>query len=61
MTLEEMARETLMEKHRRLMKERCLHDEVYSSSVTGPAGSHTVSFCLDCGKRMEEDVSRETL
>lgn len=49
MTIEELARETLIEKHRRLMREKCQHEEVYSSTVAGPAGTFTNSFCLDCG------------
>lgn len=50
MTLDELARETLTEKNRRLLQAKCEHEEVYSSAVTGPDGTYSNSFCLDCGK-----------
>jgi hypothetical protein len=50
LALEELQRETLVEKNRRLRQTKCKHEEVYSSSVTGPEGTHTTRFCLDCGK-----------
>lgn len=50
LTLEELQRETLVEKHSRLKQERCLHEEIYSSTVYGPDGAFTNKFCLDCGK-----------
>jgi hypothetical protein len=50
MTLEELAKETLVQKHRRLMQSKCQHEEVHSSTVAGPHGIFTNSFCLDCGK-----------
>lgn len=54
MTLAELQAETLVQKHRRLMREKCTHEEVYSSTVLGPDGSHPTSFCLDCGKSFNE-------
>ena len=50
MTLEELARETLVEKNRRLRQAKCTHEEVHRSTVTGPSGTFTNAFCLDCGK-----------
>lgn len=50
MTLEELQRETLVEKHSRLMQEKCPHHEIYSSTVWGPLGEFRHKFCLDCGK-----------
>jgi hypothetical protein len=50
MNLEELARETLTQKNRRLRQERCRHVEIYSSSVTSPSGTFTNRFCLDCVK-----------
>jgi hypothetical protein len=50
MTLRELERETLTEKNRRLWQEKCPHEEVYSSTVTGPCGTFTTKFCFDCGK-----------
>lgn len=50
MTLQELADETLVQKHIRLTQEKCQHEEIYSSTVAGPAGTFTNSFCLDCGK-----------
>jgi hypothetical protein len=50
MTIEELVRETLVEKNRRLRQAKCCHEEVYSSTVAGPTGTSTNSFCLDCGK-----------
>lgn len=52
MTLQELANETLTQKHRRLMQERCSHDEVYSSTVASRNGIFTNAFCLDCGKSL---------
>lgn len=52
MTLEELQRETLVEKHLRLKKEKCPHEEIYSSTVYGPGGTFRNKFCLDCGKDM---------
>lgn len=50
MTLEELQRETLVEKNRRLRQLRCPHEEVYFSTMCGPDGTFTTSACLDCGK-----------
>jgi hypothetical protein len=50
MNLAELANETLTQKHRRLMQEKCRHEEVHSSTVRGPGGTFTNKFCLDCGK-----------
>lgn len=49
MTLAELANETLVQKHRRLMQAKCRHEEVYSSTVISSRGTFTNSFCLDCG------------
>jgi hypothetical protein len=48
--LQELAAETLVQKHMRLMQAKCRHDEIYSSTVSGPRGISTTCFCLDCGK-----------
>lgn len=53
MTLDELAKETLVQKHHRLMQAKCKHEEIYSSTVTGPDGTFTTRFCLDCGKDLE--------
>ena len=50
MTLEELTKETLSEKNRRLRQEKCQHEEIYSSTVAGPHGTFTNALCLDCGK-----------
>lgn len=52
MTLEELQNETLVEKNRRLRQAKCPHEEVYSSTVWGPDGKHSLRFCLDCGARI---------
>ena len=36
MTLEELSRETLVEKHVRLKQEKCPHEKIYSSTVYEP-------------------------
>lgn len=51
MTLNEFVSEPLTQKNRRLMQEKCRHEEIYSSTVAGPEGTFTNSFCLDCGQR----------
>jgi hypothetical protein len=53
MTLQELAAETLVQKHLRLMREKCKHEEIYSSTVSGPAGISTICFCLDCGQSLQ--------
>lgn len=50
MTLDELVKETLVQKQKRLAREKCRHDEVYSSTVAGTTGTFTNSACLDCGK-----------
>jgi hypothetical protein len=50
MTLEELTKETLVEKNRRLRQEKCEHGAVYSSTVAGHDGIFTTRFCMDCGK-----------
>jgi hypothetical protein len=57
MTLEELTKETLSQKHRRLMQAKCRHPEVYSSTVAGPSGVFTNSICLDCGKHWRSQES----
>lgn len=49
MTLEELVRETLIEKNTRLLRAKCPHLEIYCSTVTGPDGTFSHRFCLDCG------------
>jgi hypothetical protein len=50
MTLAELQAETLVQKHLRLRKQSCKHEEIYSSTVWGPDGAHETRACLDCGK-----------
>lgn len=50
MTLDELTKETLVEKNRRLRQERCEHEEVFCSTVSGPSGTFQTRGCLDCGK-----------
>lgn len=50
MTLAELVAETLVQKHLRLMREKCRHLEVYSSTCVGPHGTFTNDVCLDCGQ-----------
>jgi hypothetical protein len=59
MTLDELTKETLSQKHRRLMQAKCCHPEVYSSTVLGtrPSGVFTNSVCLDCGKHWRSQES----
>jgi hypothetical protein len=50
MTLQELVNETLVEKHKRLMREKCRHGGCYSSTVMGPVTIFTNACCLDCGR-----------
>jgi hypothetical protein len=50
MTLEELVNETLVQKNRRLRQERCGHEEVFCSTVSGPHGAFQTRGCFDCGK-----------
>lgn len=54
MTLQDLINETLVEKNCRLQQEKCKHEEVWSSTVRGPDGTFTNSFCLDCGKSLHD-------
>jgi hypothetical protein len=53
-TLQELAAETLVQKHIRLTQAKCRHPEIYCSTVTGPTGRFQTRFCLDCGKRLSK-------
>jgi len=44
LSLKELVRETLIQKHRRLMQEKCSHNDIHSSTVSGPDGTFTNSF-----------------
>jgi hypothetical protein len=50
MTLEELQRETLGEKNRRLRQEKCRDEEIYSSIIVTPFKRVGLRLCLDCGK-----------
>lgn len=50
MSLAELQVETLVQKNRRLVQERCPHEEIYSSTVLSDGESFTNRACLDCGK-----------
>ena len=54
-TLEQLANETIIQKHRRIMQAKCSHSEVYGSTVRGPSGTFTNAYCLDCGKTWRAD------
>lgn len=60
MTLEELAKETLTRKHRRLMQEKCRHGWIYTSTVSGPNGTFSNSFCYNCWKSWHTDDGQET-
>lgn len=48
MTVQMLVRETLTEKNRRLRQAKCPHEEIFSSTCSGPAGTFTTSVCLEC-------------
>lgn len=50
MTVAMLTAETLTEKNRRQRQAKCKHEEVFSSTCTGPAGTFTTAVCLDCGR-----------
>ena len=52
MTLQELAAETLVQKHIRLTQEKCRHREIYCSTVSSQHGTFTQRYCLDCGKSL---------
>jgi hypothetical protein len=60
MNLEQLVKETLVQKHRRLMRAKCRHREVYSSTVLGPDGTATSAFCLECGKSLRSNEPAST-
>lgn len=52
LTVAELQAETLSQKHKRLMQEKCPHEEIYTSSVwcRDEEVTYQNRFCLDCGK-----------
>lgn len=50
LTVELLKAETLSQKNRRLRQAKCQHEEVFSSTCTGPAGTFTTMVCVECGK-----------
>ncbi len=57
MTLAMLTAETLTEKNRRLRQAKCKHEEVFSSTCMGPAGTFTTAVCMDCGKTWRGECS----
>lgn len=57
MTLEELVRETLVEKHRRLMRAKCKHEPgaLVVSTYAGPEAAFTDTVCVDCGQHWRAD------
>lgn len=58
MTLAELVKETLVEKHIRLKQEKCRHEETWSSTFLGPNGGFTKRGCFDCGKFWHIEAQR---
>lgn len=58
LTVKMLQAETLVEKNRRKRQAKCEHDEVFSSTCTGPAGTFTTQVCLDCGKTWRTEERR---
>lgn len=56
MDLKELAAETLAEKHTRIMQEKCRHEEIYCSTVSGPRGTFECRICLDCYKTWNRTI-----
>ena len=56
-TIEEFLRETLVEKHTRLMQAKCKHEPwaLVVSSYSGPGVSFTDTVCVDCGKHWRSE------
>ena len=57
MTLAELVNETLVEKHRRLMREKCKHEPgaLVVSTFCSHEASFTDTFCADCGQHWRKD------
>lgn len=58
MTLAELQAETLLQKHQRLTRAKCPHEEVYSSSCySAESGiTATTKFCFDCGQSWHSEA-----
>lgn len=56
MTVAMLAAETLTDKNRRLRQAKCKHEEVFSSTCAGPAGTFTTAVCMDCSKTWRGQV-----
>lgn len=50
MTVEMLIAETLSQKNKRKLQEKCRHDEIFRSTCLGSAGEFTTAVCMDCGK-----------
>lgn len=57
MTLQELAAETLVQKHLRLMRAKCKHEPeaLNVASYSGPEGAWTDTVCVDCGSHWRKD------
>lgn len=60
MTVAMLAAETLSEKNRRKRQEKCKHEEIFSSTCTGPAGTFTTAVCMECGKHWRGEATVST-
>lgn len=50
LTVKMLAAETLTKKNLRKRQAKCEHEEIFSSTCSGPAGTFTTAVCIDCGK-----------
>ncbi len=60
MTLQDLVDETLMQKHQRIMRERCCHpaDATVISTFVGPEGAFTDIVCLNCGQLTRHEAAQ---
>lgn len=58
MTIDELAAESLVDKRRRLRQQKCWHKALWCSTVAGPEGTFSNSFCLACGASWHRRIGR---
>lgn len=58
LSLKELAAESLVQKHRRLMQAKCEHREVFTTTVVSERGAVTNKVCLDCGKHWRNKLDK---
>jgi hypothetical protein len=56
MNIQELANETLVQKHRRLMRAKCKHKDLFISTFVSEAVAFREEHCFDCHMMWRTDL-----